>query len=133
MRIEHFAFNVSDPNAVARWYVEHLGFEVKRRVMQEPWAHFLADESGQVMLEIYGRTDLPVPDYATQHPGTLHLALVSDDVAADVDRLLRAGCTLDGQIDHQPGGDVLVFLRDPWGFCLQLAKRAEPMLSHAAL
>jgi catechol 2,3-dioxygenase-like lactoylglutathione lyase family enzyme len=128
MKIEHVAFNVADPNATARWYVEHLGLVVQRRVMQEPWAHFLADESGQVMLEIYGRNDIPVPDYASAHPGTLHLALLSSDVDADVERLTRAGCTLDGPVDRQPGGDVLAFLRDPWGFCLQLVNRAEPML-----
>ena len=35
MRIEHVAFNVPDPLAMARWYVEHLGFEVKRREVPE--------------------------------------------------------------------------------------------------
>lgn len=128
MRIEHLALNVSDPNGMARWYIEHLGFQVKRRVMESPWAYFLADESGQTMLEIYGREDLAVPDYAAQHAGTLHLALVSDDVLGDVDRLRQAGCTLEGQIDHQANGDVMAFLRDPWGLCLQIVQRAEPML-----
>ena len=33
MRVEHVAFNVEDPLAMARWYVDHLGFQVKRRVM----------------------------------------------------------------------------------------------------
>lgn len=128
MRIEHVAFNVADPNAMARWYVQHLGFEIRRRVMDEPWAYFLADSAGQSMLEIYGRKDAPVPDYAGQHPATLHLALATDDVLGDVDRLRQAGCTLEGQIEHQPGGDQMAFLRDPWGICLQLVHRAEPML-----
>jgi glyoxylase I family protein len=128
MRVEHVAFNVADPNSMARWYVQHLGFQIKRRVMQEPWAYFLADGSGQTMLEIYGRKDAPVPDYAGQHIATLHLALISDDVLGDVDRLRQAGCTLEGQIDHQANGDVMAFLRDPWGLCLQLVQRAQPML-----
>jgi glyoxylase I family protein len=128
MRIEHVAFNVADPNAMARWYTEHLGFQVRRRVMQEPWAYFLADESGQVMIEIYGRKDAAVPDYAAAHIATLHLALVSENVEADVERLVRAGARLEGQIDRQANGDEMAFLRDPWGFCLQLVRRAQPML-----
>jgi catechol 2,3-dioxygenase-like lactoylglutathione lyase family enzyme len=128
MRIEHVALYVPHPLEMARWYVEHLGFEVKRRAMAPPWGHFLADGSGQVMIELYSRADAPIPDYASQHPATLHLALVSRDVAADVERLTRGGATLEGPIDRQPGGDVLAFVRDPWGVCLQLAQRGEPMV-----
>ena len=57
MKIEHVALNVSDPIDMARWYVEHLGMVIKRRVTESPWAHFLADESGTVMLELYGNPD----------------------------------------------------------------------------
>jgi glyoxylase I family protein len=128
MRIEHVAFNVPDPLAMARWYVEHIGFEVKRRTVDAPFAHFLADSTGQVMIEIYGRDDAPVPDYADQHPATLHLALVSNDVEADMQRLTQAGGTLVSEIDRPPNGDVLAFVRDPWGFTLQLVSRAKPML-----
>ena len=44
MRIEHIAINVPDVLNMARWYVEHLGLTVKRRGMESPFAHFLADE-----------------------------------------------------------------------------------------
>ncbi|MBX3437058.1 MAG: VOC family protein [Planctomycetaceae bacterium] len=128
MRIEHMALNVADPLEMARWYVAHLGFQVRRRVMEPPWAHFIADETGQVILEIYGRTDLAVPDYANTHSGTLHLALLSQDVAVDAERLVRAGCTREGDVQALPGGSEMIFLRDPWGLCLQLIRRAEPLL-----
>ena len=128
MKIEHAAFNVSDPLEMARWYVENLGFEVRRRIVDPPFAHFLADSTGQVMIEIYGREDAPVPDYTAQHPAVLHLALVSEDVEADVQRLTQAGGTLDGEIDRPGNGDVLAFVRDPWGFTLQLVSRAQPMV-----
>ena len=36
MKIEHVALNVEDLLSLARWYVEHLGFTVKRRAMEEP-------------------------------------------------------------------------------------------------
>lgn len=128
MKIEHVAFNVADPLAMARWYVEHLGFTVKRRVMESPWAHFLADDSGTVMLEIYGNPDFPVPDYGAMHVMSLHLAMVSHDVAADVARLQAAGATVIQEPTTAPNGDQLAMLRDPWGFAVQLCKRSEPMV-----
>ncbi len=128
MKIEHLAINVEDPLAMGRWYVEHLGFTVKRRVMEEPWAHFLADDSGTVMIEIYGNKKVPLPDYRNMHPGSLHLALVSEDVEADVARLTAAGGAIDGEVQSLPNGDSMTFLRDPWGFTLQLVKRGEPMI-----
>ena len=128
MKIEHLAVNVEDPLEMARWYVEHLGFTVKRRVMDAPWAHFLADDSGTVMIEIYGNREVPLPDYRAMHPGALHLALVSSDVPADVTRLSAAGATPEGEIQNLPNGDSMTFLRDPWGLTLQLVKRGEAMI-----
>jgi catechol 2,3-dioxygenase-like lactoylglutathione lyase family enzyme len=128
MRIEHVAFNVADPLAMARWYVDHLGFTVKRRFVEPPYGHFLADDAGNVMIELYARADAPVPDYRAQHPAVLHLALTSREVEADVRRLTAAGATLVGEIDRPASGDVLAFLRDPWGVCLQLVQRAQPMV-----
>lgn len=128
MKIEHVAFNVADPLGMGRWYVEHLGFVVKRRTVDAPYAHFLADDSGTVMIEIYGNTEAPVPDYENLDARALHLALVSPDVDADIQRLTAAGATLDGEPFTSPNGDRLAMLRDPWGFALQLVKRATPMI-----
>ena len=127
MKIEHFAFNVDDPNAMGRWYAEHLGFTVKRRLVEEPYTHFLADDSGTVMIEIY-RQDAPVPDYAATHVMSLHLALVSQNVEADVQRLVAAGGRLDGEIMSFPNGDRYAMVRDPWGITLQLVSRSVPMI-----
>ena len=128
MKIEHVAFNVSDPLEMARWYVDHLGMTVKRRTMDSPWAHFLADDSGTVMLEIYGNPDIPVPDYAGMNVMSLHLALVSEDVAADLDRLKTAGATVIQDFTEAPNGDHMAIVRDPWGFAVQLVKRESPMI-----
>ncbi|MDX1565012.1 MAG: VOC family protein, partial [Phycisphaeraceae bacterium] len=63
MNIEHIAFNVPDPTGLARWYVEQLGFVIKRGMSEPPFAHFLADGSGAVMLEVYHNPDAPIPNY----------------------------------------------------------------------
>ena len=122
------AINVEDPLAMARWYVEHLGFTVKRHFVDPPYIHFLADDSGTVMIEIYGNPDAPVPPYRETNPLVLHLALVSDDVQADLTRLEAAGATRVGDIQSTPQGDQLAMLQDPWGFAIQLVKRESPMV-----
>lgn len=128
MKIEHLALNVPDPLNTARWYVEHLGFVVKRRVMEAPWAHFLADDSGTVMLEIYGNQDAQVLDFPATQPAALHLALTSSDLPADVARLTKAGASIVADVHSMPNGDTFAMLRDPWGVPLQLVKRQTPMI-----
>ena len=127
MKIEHTAFNVEDPVQMGRWYVEHLGLTVKRRMSEAPYAHFLADDSGTVMIEIYGNREVPLPDYRNMNPGELHLAFVSNDVAADVQRLKQAGAEVVADV-HQLGADTFAMLRDPWGLPVQLVMRDSPMI-----
>ncbi|MFW5738430.1 MAG: VOC family protein [Spirochaetota bacterium] len=128
MRIEHIAYNVADPQKVAAWYAENLGFTIERAGGEPPYAHFLADDTGGVMIEIYHNTSCAVPDYAKQDPLLLHLALVSNDAQADSERLTAAGATVADPIRTTPAGDTLCMLRDPWGFAVQLCQRAEPMV-----
>ena len=128
MKIEHIAFNVAEPVSVAGWYVEHLGFAVKRKTTEPPYTHFLADEGGNSMIEIYGNSEAPVPDYGNTNPFVLHLAVVSEDLDADLKRLTNAGATSLGGIQHTGNGDRLAMLRDPWGFAIQLVSRSDPML-----
>jgi catechol 2,3-dioxygenase-like lactoylglutathione lyase family enzyme len=128
VKIEHVAFNVKDPLSMGRWYVEHLGFKVKRRIVESPYTHFLADDSGTVMIEIYGNGDAPVPQYRERNPLELHLALASNDLEADIRRLTAAGATQVGEILSTPEGDRLAMLQDPWGFAIQLVKRSSPMV-----
>lgn len=127
MKLEHTALNVEQPVLMARWYVEHLGLEVKRRTTDAPFAHFLADDGGTVMIEIYGNKEAPLPDYRNMNPAELHLAFVSNDVAADTARLAAAGASIVADV-HQLGADTFAMLRDPWGVPLQLVKRATPMI-----
>lgn len=128
MKIEHVAFNVSDPQATAAWYAEHLGFKIVRAVETAPFAHFLADDSGTVMIEIYGNEDARIPVYSAMNPLVLHLALVTHDMDADRSRLIAAGAEAVGDVQTTPAGDRLAMLRDPWGFAVQLCERTVPMI-----
>lgn len=127
MKMEHTAFNVKEPVLMARWYVEHLGLTVQRRTVDAPYAHFLADDGGTVMIEIYGNTAAPAFDFSTIDPAAVHLAFVSEDVAADENRLVKAGATIVNGV-HNLGDDQFSMLRDPWGLPLQLVKRGKKLL-----
>ena len=127
LNVEHVACNVSDPVAMAAWYVEQLGMRVVRRNPAPPYIHFLADASGRTVIEIYSNPADPVPDYAALHPLRFHLAFATDDPDAAKSALVAAGATfLDDQL--LPDGSRLMMLRDPWGLAIQLCKRTTPLL-----
>jgi hypothetical protein len=128
MKIEHAAYQAEDPVAVAAWYVAHLGFTVRRSSGPPAYTHFLADSSGSVMIEIYNNPRILTPAYSAMDPLLLHLAFSSGDPEADRDRLVAAGAVLVEDFVTSPAGDGLVMLRDPWGFAIQLVKRANPMI-----
>jgi glyoxylase I family protein len=128
MKIEHTAFQVADPVALARWYVEHLGLTVKRSQAESPFGQFLADSGDTVMLEFYNSPRADVPDYRAIDPLVLHIAFWADDVAATRARLLTAGATPEGEVVLTPAGDTVAMLRDPWGLAIQFVHRGSPMI-----
>lgn len=127
MKFEHFALNVSDAPAASVWYEEHLGLKVVKKMTESPFMTFLADDSGTVMLEIYTNPKGVILDFASLHPLAVHMALVSEKPDADRDRLVEGGAMVFSE-DILHDGSHLVMLRDPWGICLQLCKRAVPMI-----
>lgn len=128
MKLEHVAFNVKDPPAVAAWYCGHLGLTVARRQGAPHHTHFLADDGGTVLLEIYNNPPDAVPPYADMDPLLFHLAFVSADPERDRDALVAAGAALVSD-QRLADGTHLVMLRDPWGLAFQLCKRGTPMLA----
>lgn len=128
MKIEHFAFNVADPEAVAEWYVANLGMSVARKMDGGPRTHFLKDSSGQVMIEVYNNPPNEVPPYKDMNPLIVHLAFVCENPDGKRAELEKVGATFVEEV--KPGeGSHLVMMRDPFGFSIQLCKRGIPMLT----
>jgi uncharacterized glyoxalase superfamily protein PhnB len=127
LKIEHAAWTVEDPVACAEWYVAHLGMKVVRSSEGGSRARFMADATGRILLEIYNNPRVPCPDYRNADPLLIHLAFTVDDVAAESDRLVAAGATLVAPYAKMENGDEMSMLRDPWGFAIQILRRAEPM------
>lgn len=125
MRIEHFALNVAEPDKMVKWYCEHLHMKINRKSTK---AFYLADKSGNVIIEVYNNPTVPVPSYKTQDMFIFHLAFCSANLDADRKRLIKAGAVGNGGISTTLCGDKIANLRDPWGLAIQLVKRAESML-----
>ncbi len=128
MRLEHIAFNVNDPAALAAWYVANLDMALVRSFDEPPFIHFLSDSASKSLIEVYSNPLGEIIDYRAQHAVTFHLAFAVDDMDATRERLVAAGASLDGDIDHRANGDKLAFLRDPWGYAIQLVQRVKPMI-----
>ncbi len=128
MLIEHVAFNVSDPVAMAQWLVKHLNMRIVRQMTQAPFTHFVADSAGRGVLELYCHSKAAVPDYASLDPLSLHVAFTVTDVAGERERLLAAGATPAGDVITTDTGDVMTFVRSPWGVTIQLVQRVKPLL-----
>jgi catechol 2,3-dioxygenase-like lactoylglutathione lyase family enzyme len=126
MKIEHVAFNVADPVAMAAWYCMHCGLRVVRHIPQPAQTHFLADSEATV-LEIYCNPPGQVPDYRNMNPLLFHLALASANPVADSQRLMAAGASYVEEVKLSDGS-LLIMLRDPWGVALQLCSRVTPLL-----
>ncbi len=126
MRFEHFGINVPDARAMAQWLVEYCGLTVLRDLGPEGNnTHFLADDTGRVVIEIYTNPQADVPDYPNMHPLEFHFAFAVAGVEEVRDRLLAAGATLFEEV-HLDDGSHLIMLRDPWGVPLQLCQRGTP-------
>lgn len=127
MKIEHFALNVADPIAMAEWYVANMGMTIARKLDGGPRTHFLADNSGQVMIEIYNNPPDEVPPYADMNPLLVHLAFVCENPNEKRAELEKVGASFAEEV-HIKDGSHLVMMRDPWGLAIQLCKRGVPML-----
>ena len=127
MIFEHFALNVSSPVEMGNWYVNNLEMKIVRSIEKAPFARFLADKTGRVVIELYSNNSAKIPEYKKAHPLEFHFAFMVDDAVSLKDKLLEAGATLEEEI-RSDDGSHLVMLRDPFGVPLQLCKRGIPMM-----
>ena len=125
MKFEHFALNVPDSRNQSRWYVDHVGFKIVRHRDDAPFTHFLADDSGRIVVELYTNSVAAIPNYAATHPLCFHFAVITTDAKAERARLEAAGATLALE-EPLSDGSLLIMMRDPWGIPLQLCQRAKP-------
>lgn len=124
MRFEHFGINVPNATAMAKWYVENCRLKIIKAVPMPNQAHFLADQTGKICMEIYTNPNAPIPDYKRMPPLIFHFAFAADPLEHKA-KLLKAGAEVFEDIKLDDGSHIITF-RDPWGVPFQLCKRAIP-------
>lgn len=129
IRFEHLEINVSDPQAVAKWYIENLGLKIMRGITPPTYTGFIGDQSENMMLELNHFDDFEIIDFENVHHMSIHTAfVVEEDIELAKQRLVEAGATVVLDVNKTDVGDFILMLRDPWGFPIQMVKRAKPML-----
>lgn len=121
--IEHIGIAVTDPLAMGRWYRDVLGLDIRLSGGdEEKSVSFVSDANG-AMLELFRiPTVEPVAPMLSHHL-QIHIALVSDDFEADGNWLVANGARFIEKCPTAMPGDFLMVYHDPWGNCLQLARR----------
>jgi len=123
--IEHTAIASPDPERLAQWYVEHLGFVVNHRSTTSR-IHFVRASDGS-MLEII-EADAPSPGVSGMHdPGLRHLAIAVTDLASVYQRLKSAGVRFLTE-PSTTRGNTVAFFTDCDGNILHLLHRERPLL-----
>ena len=123
--IEHTAIASPNPERLAQWYVEHLGFVVNHRSTTSR-IHFVRASDGS-MLEII-EADAPSPGVAgMRDPGLRHLAIAVTDLPDVYQRLKAAGVRFltEPTTTH---GNTVAFFTDCDGNILHLLQRERPLL-----
>jgi glyoxylase I family protein len=121
--IEHVAIASPDPERLAQWYVEMLGFAVNYR-SQTSRTMFVKAPDGS-MIEIVEAKGASAGAMEMSSPGLRHLALTVPDFELACRQLKERGI----QFLAEPvkGRNSIVFFADPDGNLLHLLHRETPL------
>ncbi len=119
--LEHTAIASPDPQKLAQWYVDRLGFVINYNSGKTV---FVKAPNG-TMLEIITAEGERAPQ-TMKTPGLRHVALTVDDFAATYEQLKSRGVEFLGDsIDNK--GVRVVYFADPDGNYLHLIERETPL------
>jgi len=122
--IEHVAIASPDPLRLARWYVEHLDFNINYQSAHSKTVFIKAADGS--MVEIIESAPNTAPTEGLNAAGLRHVALTVADFPAVYARLKEKGVRFltDAQTTN---GNSLAFFTDPDGNVLHLLHRETPL------
>jgi lactoylglutathione lyase len=126
-RINHIHLKAPDPGRTAEWYVKAFKFKIVSDDVRHFGDRFIRclSEDGAMGINISGaRTgESPGPGDASIHYGLEHFGVDSEDIDADVARLVSLGAKLlEGPI-RMPTGARIAFLHGPDDVRIELVAR----------
>jgi glyoxylase I family protein len=122
--LEHTAIASGNPEKLAQWYVDNLGF---RNNFAYQGNFFVRAPNGS-MLELIPAEGAMTPQTSAnfRNPGIRHLAIAVDDFDAAHQHLRSKGVTFLGEPFNNQG-NRLVFFNDGDGNILHLIAREKPL------
>lgn len=122
--IEHTAIASPDPERLAQWYVDTLGFAINYRSSSSRTVFLKAPDGS--MIEVIEAAGPGPASVGTNDPGFRHLALKVADFPDACRRLRECGVSFLGEPWTKAGNSVVFFL-DPDGNILHLLHRQTPL------
>lgn len=123
--IEHTAIASPEPERLAQWYVDTLGFTINYRSTSSRTVFLKAPDG--TMIEVIEAAGTNGGGGAGMHePGLRHLALKVSDFADACRKLRERGVLFIGE-PLVKGGNSIVFFSDPDGNLLHLLHREKPL------
>jgi glyoxylase I family protein len=122
--LEHIALASPDPEKLANWYVDCLGFTI-HSVSPASKTTFIRAADGSY-LEIIKANDAPRPPQELRDVGIRHLAIGVSDFDAVYGALREKGAAFISEPENVKG-NRLVFFTDPDGNYLHLIQREKPL------
>ncbi len=122
--IEHTAIASPDPERLAQWYVEHLGFAINYQSKSSRTVFVKAPDGS--MIEIIEADRAASGPSGMKDPGLRHLALTVDDFPSACERLKQRGIPFLTEPSTKAGNST-VFFADPDGNILHLLHRQTPL------
>ena len=119
--LEHTAIASPNPQRLARWYVETLGFVIN---FEYDGNYFVKAPNGAMLELIPSHGE--APDTSSKTPGLRHLAVTVTDFDAGLAQLRERGVKLLGD-PYEVQGNRLVFFNDCDGNLLHLIRRPQPL------
>jgi len=119
--LEHTAIASPDPEKLARWYVDHLGFAINYTYA----GNYFVKTANGTMLEIIPSEGSAAPQ-KMKDPGIRHLAIQVDDFDAAHAKLKQLGVKFVTE-PYATQGNRLVFFADGDGNFLHLIHREKPL------
>jgi glyoxylase I family protein len=119
--LEHTAIASPNPEMLARWYVDHLGFVINYTYA----GNYFVKAANGTMLEIIPSEGAPAPQ-KMKDPGIRHLAIQVDDFDAAHEKLKQLGVKFVTE-PYATQGNRLVFFADGDGNFLHLIHREKPL------
>jgi glyoxylase I family protein len=122
--VEHTAIASPDPEKLAHWYVDHLGFHINFAYAGN---YFVKAANGSILEIIPAEGAREPQDMASnKRPGIRHLAIAVDDFAAAHEHLKSLHVNFLGE-PFDLGTNRLLFFNDGDGNLVHLIQRGTPL------